>query len=79
MSQKTKTKTAPSTKSSMDELREEFGKVKASGVRKVKLKYKSCCGCGCYDVDIERTVPVDSPLKDGDRAKDFLSGDKMVE
>lgn len=34
--------------------------------RDVTLVYTSCCGCGCYDIQIRRTVPYDSDLHDGD-------------
>lgn len=53
---------------SLDSLREEFKDLssKESAIRIVKLKYKSCCGCGCSTVDIKRTVPANSHLKDGD-------------
>lgn len=34
--------------------------------RKVKLIMMSSCGCGSLGVDIEREVPYDSDMKDGD-------------
>lgn len=46
--------------------------------RVVILKYKSCCGCGCDFIDIQRTVPYDSPLKDGDNAGAYQKGDTPV-
>ena len=46
--------------------------------RKVRVLYKSCCGCGCYDYAYDREVPFDSPLKDGDYVKQVLPTDKEV-
>ncbi len=46
--------------------------------RKVILVYSSCCGCGCSDVDVARTVPFDSPLKSGDRIFDTIKGDEIL-
>lgn len=34
--------------------------------RKVRLVMTASCGCGALPVDIEREVPYDSDLKDGD-------------
>ena len=34
--------------------------------RKVRLVMMASCGCGALPVDIEREVPYDSDLKDGD-------------
>lgn len=40
--------------------------------RKVKLRYVYECGCGSIFSDyIEREVPYDSPLEDGDITKEF--------
>jgi hypothetical protein len=46
--------------------------------RDVTLKYRSCCGCGCSDVDVMRTVPYDSPFQNGDRISDLGPNDKMI-
>jgi hypothetical protein len=46
--------------------------------RVVHLKYKSCCGCGCYDETVERTVPFDSPLNNGDRIDRLEGDDRML-
>jgi hypothetical protein len=46
--------------------------------RNVKLLYSSCCGCGCSDIEILRTVPYESPLSDGDRAAQLLDSDEVV-
>ena len=46
--------------------------------RVVVLKYKSCCGCGCTDLDVERTVAYDSPLQNGDRIEDTMPGDNIL-
>ena len=72
------------TKKVEDTLKADEFKRKLSGIkevaktRKVKLVYKSCCGCGCDYVDIIRVVPMDSPLKDGDVAKKMLKTDKWA-
>lgn len=81
MSQKKIKKEEPlKSKDKMDELRKSFETIKKkASFRKVRLLYSSCCGCGCYDVTIERTVPEDSDLQNGDRATDFIEGDKMLD
>jgi hypothetical protein len=81
MTQKTKKKEEPlKAKDKMAELRNKFDTIKKQATfRKVRLLYSSCCGCGCYDVTIERTVEADSSLKDGDRATDFVEGDKIID
>lgn len=38
--------------------------------RTVRLYAQSCCGCGCSDIEIERTVAYDSPLQNGDRIRE---------
>lgn len=52
--------------------------VAAPATREVILKYKECCGCGCSDIKVKRTVPYDSPLKNGDRIEKFEANDKQV-
>jgi hypothetical protein len=47
--------------------------------RIVYLWYKSCCGCGCNDIWLERTVPFGSSLKHGDKAKDLNKSDKVLD
>lgn len=37
--------------------------------RRILLKYKSCCGCGCSTELYYRDVPEDSHLQDGDYMK----------
>lgn len=69
---------------SLEDLRSNFEKEKAKTVnkpkdRKVTLIYKSCCGCGCSDVRLERVVPYDSPLKNGDRVKTYENSDKVID
>lgn len=63
-----------------DEFQKKFREIKAIEIpvlyRTVKLKYKSCCGCGCSYVTIYRKVPADSLLKDGDRVASMIKGDK---
>lgn len=64
----------------LTELKADFEKEKAKPLfRKVRLIYKSCCGCGCDDVAIERTVPNDSALKDGDRIDIVIEGDAFID
>jgi hypothetical protein len=63
-------------KGSKSNLRKAFEEVKnKKATRVVQLLYKTCCGCGCYDVYIRRVVDFDSPLQNGDRAKELLSTD----
>ena len=60
-----------------DELAKKLADMKQPETRRVRLVYKSCCGCGCSDTNVYRTVPYDSNLKDGDRIKALEPGDKM--
>lgn len=63
----------------IDELKKEFEQEKNSKTittRTVKLQYNSCCGCGCSFIDVEREVPYDSELQDGDIIKELLPDDK---
>ena len=46
--------------------------------RVVRLMYKSCCGCGCTEYWYERTVAVDSPLRDGSRIDGPLRTDRRI-
>lgn len=46
--------------------------------RVVNLIYKDCCGCGCDETAIQRTVPMDSVLNNGDTVHELLPGDKQV-
>ena len=60
-------------------LKEEFAsfkKVATPPTRMVKLKLSSWCGCGGTTQWIEREVPYDSPLNDGDDISDTQAGDK---
>lgn len=43
--------------------------------RVVRLKYESYCGCGYSTKKIERIVPYNSPLKNGDQVYDLEEGD----
>jgi len=45
--------------------------------RKVNLVYKSCCGCGCHNINLTREVPFDSELKDGDYINEILETDEL--
>jgi len=63
------------------DLFEKFQQIRGEKThRTVKLIFKSCCGCGCSDVEIERLVPFDSPLENGDRihSKNVLESDKII-
>lgn len=63
-------------KADLDGIRKELKEVEpAVAVRIVNLQYKACCGCGCSLVNVKRTVPVDSDLKDGDIIKEVLDDD----
>jgi len=46
--------------------------------RVVKVYYKSCCGCGCSTVNLERTVPYDSELRNGDRVDRIELNDRRL-
>ncbi len=48
--------------------------------RKVKLVLMSSCGCGSLPVDIEREVPYDSEMQDGDgiTSDELLPTDKLL-
>ncbi len=53
-------------------------KVIGSKTRAVKLIYIVSCGCGVDDVEIERIVDEDSPLRDGDTIYDLFPTDKRL-
>lgn len=60
-------------------IKERFEQISSQPVtREVKLRYKSCCGCGCSDVEVMRTVPFDSPLQNGDRIDELGPNDEML-
>lgn len=48
--------------------------------REVKLSAALSCGCGSGYVEIERTVPFDSPLHDGDKINEsgILPTDRII-
>jgi len=76
MGQIHKTKSQNQETSSLDGIRSQLNKMKSeNSVRVVTLKYKSCCGCGCDYSDIRRTVPMDSPLQNGDVTENWEDGD----
>lgn len=66
-------------KNTKDKLEAERAKLNAinkkAATRKVTLRYKDGCGCGSYWYDIERIVPMDSNLKDGDRVYETFDSD----
>ena len=77
---KTSRKQVNEESSTETSLKEQFDQVKNQPTtRKVKLVYKSCCGCGCTDIDIERTVPINSELQDGDRTEEVEDDDVMID
>ena len=60
----------------LNHIKEQFEEIKSKKTtRIVTLKYNSCCGCGCMDVDVKREVDEDSHLKDGDRIDKILEND----
>lgn len=62
-------------------LLEQFEKTKTEqpAFRKVTLLLKSNCGCGdLFDFEIEREVPFDSPLKDGDITNELFANDTPI-
>lgn len=79
----TQKKATQTTASNNEELLQKLEKLNTVEVKETKktrivyLKYKSCCGCGCNDMNVRRTVPFDSPLKDGDRIKEIQKGDEF--
>lgn len=70
------------TKSVDSSLKEKFASIKNAetvpSTRIVRLRYKSCCGCGCNTIEIQREVAYDSSLKDGDYVKSLESNDRRV-
>lgn len=65
----------------LDPLKNKFSEIRETPIartRIVKLRYESCCGCGCHDVWIKREVPADSPLRDGNYVKKILSTDQTT-
>lgn len=66
--------------STNEALKEELKKVQTVDTPKTRivyLKYKSCCGCGCADVAVKRTVSHDSKLKTGTRISETQEGDTI--
>lgn len=60
------------------DLREKLEKVEEVKTREVKVYYKSCCGCGCDTTWLYRDVPIDSPLRNGDRVHSLERGDRRI-
>ncbi len=46
--------------------------------RIVRLVVGEECGCGGVDIDIDREVPYDSPLQNGDRVAEFEDADNII-
>ena len=64
---------------SLEGLKERFENVSAKpATREVVLLYSSCCGCGCSDIEVKRTVAYDSPLKSGDRIMEMHDEDEVI-
>lgn len=67
-----------------EELKEKFKEVtnnstvNIDSTRLVTLIARSCCGCGCSNINISREVPMDSPLQDGDFVTDYHKSDKVL-
>lgn len=76
MQTKTTTQTGADQEKDFIKKLQEISKTPAT--RMVRLVTKSCCGCGCTDINIIREVPYDSPLQDGDYTKDLRKGDREV-
>lgn len=73
--QKQKQKGAP-TAQKPSPLQTKFAQLKQTPItRKVQLKYKSCCGCGCNYFRVEREVGNNSPLNNGDVITSFAPSD----
>jgi hypothetical protein len=53
--------------------------VQPVSTRIVRVMVSSCCGCGCVDVEITRSVPIDSSIKDGDYVGAIQDGDQLYE
>lgn len=76
------------SKLDVSNIRTDFEKVKSREIdytieeqpatKVVKLKYKSCCGCGCDYQDISRVVPEDSRLEDGDIVEHLEDDDEWL-
>ena len=72
-------KSSSSSSKSNTAIKQKFEEIQTTPVtREVTLKYRSCCGCGCSDVSVQRTVPYDSPLQNGDRISELGPNDKMI-
>jgi hypothetical protein len=68
-----------SSESTTSNFKERFETIASTpATRNVKLWAQSCCGCGCSDVQIMRTVPYDSHLQDGDRVGSFEDSDEVL-
>jgi hypothetical protein len=69
-------KPAESVTSQKEEVAEKFDALRSTKTtRTVRLTYKSCCGCGCQDITINRKVSSDSKLKNGDRVYEVEDND----
>lgn len=68
-------KARKATETEVTNLKDKLEKVEEVKTREVRLLYSSCCGCGCHDVNVRRNVPIDSPLKNGDRISKIEKGD----
>lgn len=80
MKQITKEKEQEEKKDDLKKLKDQFTELKAQPTtRKVRVYYNSCCNCGCDDILVEREVPMNDPLKDGDKIYDYQNGDQLVE
>ncbi len=79
MEQKFKTKQEEKRSDIQESLKRDFESLVSQEVtREVILIYQSCCGCGCSDINVRRTVPANSNLQSGDRIGSLQSGDKEI-
>lgn len=73
-----KKKKAKESAANLSKLKGEFEQIQSTPLtRTVILKADCWCGFGCNEARVERVVPYDSPLKDGDSiGKDIKKTDK---
>jgi len=59
-----------------EKFKKAFEEIKnTTTTRIVYVLYESCCGCGCADIDLIRTVDSSSTLQTGDRVSNIEEND----
>ena len=59
---------------------DQYSELKGQALlRTVKVQYQSCCGCGCDTVWLNRVVPGDSPIQDGDEVDELMDDDNVLD